>query len=160
MSDLTHLDKSGSLRMVDVGDKTTTQRHAVAEVWLIADEQVMAEVAQGNAPKGNIYEAARLAGIFAAKKTHDLIPLCHSLTLDHVAVRFESLKDRIRVESEASTRSATGVEMEALTAASIAALTLYDMLKALSKTMLVDGLRLLSKSGGRSGDYRAEEAQR
>lgn len=146
---LTHLDDDGSLRMVNVGDKPPSERRAVAEAWLVADERVMKAVAKGATPKGNIYEAARLAGILAAKHTHELIPLCHSLALDHMAVRFAPAADRIRVECEASTRSATGVEMEALTAASVAALTLYDMLKALSKTMIIEGIRLLAKSGGR-----------
>ncbi|MCP4896443.1 MAG: cyclic pyranopterin monophosphate synthase MoaC [bacterium] len=157
MSDLTHVDGRGSLCMVDVGAKPTTRRRAVAEAWLIADLQVMTAVEHGKTPKGNVYEAARIAAILAAKRTHELIPLCHSLPLDHVAVRFEPSTDRIRVECEASTRSATGVEMEALTAASVAALTLYDMLKALSKSMVVDGVRLLEKSGGRSGIYQLRE---
>lgn len=156
MAGLTHLDADGSLRMVDVGDKPTTRRTARAESWIVCGREVMAAVERGDTPKGNVYEAARLAGILAAKRTHELIPLCHPLALDHAAVRFEPFEDRIRVESEASTRSATGVEMEALTAASVAALTLYDMLKALSKTMVITDVRLLAKSGGRSGDYRAE----
>lgn len=159
MSELTHLDERGSLHMVDVGDKDRTRRSATAEGWLIADETVMAAIQDDAVPKGNAYEAARLAAILAAKKTSDLIPLCHPLSLDHVEVRFESYQDRIRIETEASTHASTGVEMEALTAVSVAALTLYDMLKALSKSMVIEGVRLLAKSGGRSGEYRAEGAR-
>ncbi|MDQ7007084.1 MAG: cyclic pyranopterin monophosphate synthase MoaC [Acidobacteriota bacterium] len=158
MNDLSHIDGSGAARMVDVGDKPPSPRRAEAEAWLEVGEKVMAALADGATPKGNVFETARLAGIMAAKKTADLIPLCHDLPLDHVAVDFERVGTRIRVRASAATRWSTGVEMEALTAAAVAGLTLYDMLKALSKTMTLDGLRLLSKSGGRSGEYRAEEA--
>jgi len=160
MAKLTHLDEDGAIRMVDVGDKGMSRRVAVAEAWLVAGREVMAAVERGETPKGNVYEAARLAGILAAKRTAELIPLCHQLPLDAVAVRFEPGDDRVRIEAEAATRAATGVEMEALTAASVAALTLYDMLKALSRSMEVTGLRLLAKSGGRSGDYRAASEER
>lgn len=156
MSELTHVDGDGAIRMVDVGEKETTRRTAVAEAWLVVGAEVMVAVKRDRTPKGNVYEAARLAGILAAKRTAELIPLCHQLPLDVVSVRFEPGADRIRIEAEAATRGPTGVEMEALTAASVAALTLYDMLKALSKSMEVTGLRLLAKSGGHSGDYRAE----
>jgi cyclic pyranopterin phosphate synthase len=115
-------------------------------------------VRSGDTPKGDVFSTARLAGIMAAKKTAELIPLCHSLPLDHVEIRFETAADRIRIEASAATRAATGVEMEALTAATVAGLTLYDMLKALSKEMRLEGVRLLAKSGGRSGDYRAPAA--
>jgi len=160
MAELSHLDRGGAIRMVDVGDKQPMRRSATAEAWLVTGNEVMAAVERGETPKGNIYEAARLAGILAAKRTSELIPLCHQLPLDVVKIRFEPHADRVRIEAEAACRSATGVEMEALTAASVAALTLYDMLKALSKSMEVTGLRLLAKSGGRSGDFRAEREER
>ena len=158
MSKLTHIDDNGTARMVDVGAKAETRRRAVAEGYLIAGETVMAAIEAGHTPKGNVYETARIAGILAAKQTAGLIPLCHPLPLDHVAVDFEPAVDRIRIVAEASTRAATGVEMEALTAVAVAGLTLYDMTKALSKTMRLTGIRLLEKSGGRSGCYRAPEA--
>jgi cyclic pyranopterin phosphate synthase len=141
--------------MVDVGDKEATSRRAVAEAVLVTGERVMDAVRSGSTPKGDVYSTARLAGIMAAKKTAELIPMCHSLPMDHVEIRFEPAADRIRIEASAATRAATGVEMEALTAATVAGLTLYDMLKALSREMRLEGVRLLAKSGGRSGDYRA-----
>ncbi len=155
MADLTHLDDKGQIRMVDIGDKPVTARHAVAEAVLVTGPDVMTFVREGHTPKGNIFEAARLAGIMAAKRTADLIPLCHSLALDQVSVDFEAGTDRIRVVTSVATRSATGVEMEAMVAAAVAGLTLYDMLKALSRTMVLQQVRLLAKSGGRSGPYRA-----
>lgn len=159
MDELTHIDKDGALRMVDVSGKATTHRRATAEGWLIAGRDVLNAVRDGRAPKGNIYEAARLAGILAAKKTGDTIPLCHPLPLSHVAVDFDEHEDRIRIEATAATDAATGVEMEALSAVSTAALTLYDMLKALSKGMRIEGIRLLAKSGGKSGEWRAPEIE-
>ncbi len=156
MAELSHLDADGSLRMVDVGSKQPTGRRAKAEAVLVVGDEIMTAIADGVTPKGNVFEAARLAGIQAAKRTADLIPLCHSLPLDHVSVDFERCRDRIRIEAVAATRAPTGVEMEALTAAAVAGLTLYDMLKALSKSMVLEGIRLLEKSGGRSGDYRAD----
>jgi cyclic pyranopterin phosphate synthase len=158
MAELTHLDADGAARMVDVGEKDASRRRAVAEAVLVAGERVMDAVRSGDTPKGDVFSTARLAGIMAAKKTAELIPLCHSLPLDHVEIRFETAADRIRIEASAATRAATGVEMEALTAATVAGLTLYDMLKALSKEMRLEGVRLLAKSGGRSGDYRAPAA--
>jgi len=158
MDELTHLDKDGKPRMVDVGEKPVTQRRAVAEAVLLTGKEVMAAVREEKTPKGNIFETARLAGIMAAKRTADLIPLCHSLVLDHATVDFEPGEDRIRIVATASTRASTGVEMEALTAAAVAGLTLYDMLKALTHTMVLQRVRLLSKSGGRSGEYRAPES--
>lgn len=156
MSDLTHMDKSGALRMVDVSEKGSTQRRAVAEGWIIIGKTMMDAISDGTTPKGNLYEAARLAGILAAKKTGDLIPLCHPLPLSHVSLDFEVGEDRIRIVGSASTNAPTGVEMEALTAISVAALTLYDMLKALGKGMVIEGIRLLQKSGGKSGEWNAE----
>jgi cyclic pyranopterin phosphate synthase len=158
VAELTHLDADGAARMVDVGDKQATSRRATAEAVLVIGERVMAAIRSGDTPKGNVMETARLAGIMAAKRCSELIPLCHSLPLDHVAVDFELSDDRIRVQATAATRAATGVEMEALTAATVAGLTLYDMLKALSKEMVLEGVRLHAKSGGRSGDYHAPAA--
>jgi cyclic pyranopterin monophosphate synthase len=144
--------------MVDVGGKPVTQRRALAEAVLVTGTEVMRVVRAGTTPKGNVFESARIAGIMAAKRTADLIPLCHSLALDHVAVDFEPGEDRIKVTVGVAARAATGVEMEALTAAAVAALTLYDMLKALSRTMVVASVRLLEKSGGQHGDFVAAPA--
>ena len=153
--ELTHLDEKGKVRMADVGDKSVTHRRAVAEAVLVTGADVMAAIRQDRVPKGNVFETARLAGIMAAKRTAELIPLCHVLPLDHVSVDFEPGDDRIRIVAGTSTRAPTGVEMEALTAAAVAGLTLYDMLKALSHSMTLERVRLLAKSGGRSGQYRA-----
>ncbi len=155
MGELSHLDDEGAARMVDVGDKQVTARRAVAEGVLVTGPEVMAALREGRTPKGNVYETARLAGVMAAKRTSELIPLCHNIPLDHVKVDFEARSDRIVIRAEAATRAATGVEMEALTAATVAGLTLVDMLKALSKGMVLEGVRLLAKSGGRSGDWHA-----
>lgn len=157
MNELTHLDSRGLPRMVDVGGKQETLRAAEAEAVLWIGLEVANAIRDGHTPKGNIFETARIAGIMAAKRTSELIPLCHSLCLTHAAVDMELLEDRIAIRASARTNGPTGVEMEALTAASIAALTLYDMLKALSREMHLDGLRLIAKSGGR-GDYRARSA--
>jgi cyclic pyranopterin phosphate synthase len=156
MGELTHLDNKGLPRMVDVSAKAETLREAEAESVLWVGTELMRVIRDGRTPKGNIFETARIAGIMGAKRTSELIPLCHPLYLTHVSVDMESLDDRIVIRTRAKTHGSTGVEMEALTAASVTALTLYDMLKALSKEMHVDGLRLLSKSGGRSGEYHAE----
>lgn len=155
MAELTHLDADGAARMVDVGDKEATSRRAVAEAVLVTGERVMDAVRSGSTPKGDVYSTARLAGIMAAKKTAELIPMCHSLPMDHVEIRFEPAADRIRIEASAATRAATGVEMEALTAVSVAALTVYDMCKAIDRSMVIEGIRLVHKAGGRSGDYHA-----
>jgi len=154
-NELSHVDDEGRARMVDVSAKPATQRRAVAEAVLVTGADVMAAIRAGKTPKGNVYETARLAGIMAAKRTAETIPLCHLLPLDHVSVDFEPAADRIRIEATASTRAPTGVEMEALTAAATAGLTLYDMLKALTHSMTLGQVRLLEKSGGRSGLYRA-----
>lgn len=146
MSDLSHVDESGQMRMVDVGDKPPLRRRAVAEARLIAQPATLDRLTSGDVPKGEAIAAARLAGITAAKRTGDLIPLCHPLPLDHAGVSFERIApDTMRIEAEASIVARTGVEMEALTAASVAALTLYDMLKAIDKSMQIDGLRVVSK---------------
>jgi len=157
MNELSHLDDQGRTRMVDVGDKPVSDRRAVAEAVLVTGTDVMAAVREGRTPKGNVFETARLAGIMAAKRTPELIPLCHVLPLDHVSVDFEARDDSIRIVSTVAARGSTGVEMEALTAAAVAGLTLYDMLKALSRSMVLSQVRLLAKSGGRHGDYRATD---
>jgi cyclic pyranopterin phosphate synthase len=142
--------------MVDVSAKQETLRQADAEAVLWVGSEVMQAIRDGRTPKGNIFETARIAGVMGAKRTSDLIPLCHPLNLTHASVDMELFDDRIVIRTSVRTLGSTGVEMEALTAAAITGLTLYDMLKALSKQMHLDGLRLLAKSGGRSGDYHAE----
>lgn len=151
--ELTHLDASGRARMVDVSDKPATARTAVASGHLRMSAATRARVLEGDVPKGNVVEVARIAGIQAAKRTSELIPLCHPLPLSHVDVRIASSDDGLRVETTATTTAATGVEMEALTAAAVALLTLYDMCKALDKDMRIEALQLESKVGGRSGSW-------
>jgi cyclic pyranopterin phosphate synthase len=148
---LTHVDDAGHLRMVDVGHKAITQRTAHAEGFVLMAAEVMSML--NETAKGNALEAARLAGIMAAKRTHDLIPLCHGLPLDSVQIDFEAQPDqgRVRVTAEARCSAKTGVEMEAMTAVSVACLTLYDMTKAYDKGMVIDGIKLLRKTGGKSG---------
>lgn len=155
--DLTHLDADGSARMVDVGGKPATQRRARAEVTVRMSPRTAASVLAGDAPKGDVIGTARLAGIQAAKRTWDLIPLAHQLPLSHVdvTVAVDAASGEARIEAEAATTAGTGVEMEALTACSVAALTLYDMVKGIERGVVVDRLRLLEKSGGRH-DWRAE----
>ena len=142
--------------MVDVGDKPVTARFAAAECGVRVSPALAAAIRENTIAKGDLLGVARLAGIQAAKRTPDLIPLCHSLPLDHADVRVTLNGDRVRVRAEASTHARTGVEMEALTAAAIAALTVIDMGKAVDKAMVIEGLRVVEKRGGRSGDYRAE----
>jgi len=153
---MTHIDSHGMPRMVDVSGKAVTLRDAEAEAILWVGLEVMSAILDGNTPKGNIFETARIAGVMGAKRTAELIPLCHQVNLSHVAVDMVLQNDSIRIHTRARTTGGTGVEMEALTAATIAALTLYDMLKALSKSLRIESVRLLSKSGGKSGNYRAE----
>jgi cyclic pyranopterin phosphate synthase len=155
--DLTHLDASGSARMVDVSEKPATRRHARAEVTVRMSPPTAAKVLAGDAPKGDVVGAARLAGIQAAKRTDELIPLAHQLPLSHVdvAVEVDAASGEARIEAEAATTAGTGVEMEALTACSVAALTLYDMVKGIERGVVIDRLRLLEKSGGKH-DWRAE----
>jgi len=155
MGKLTHLDDSGAAHMVDISAKDATAREGVAEGQIRMCAEALEAIRDGTAKKGDVLAVARVAGIMAAKKTSDLIPLCHPLALSSVTVEFELLEDRIRVVATARTTGPTGVEMEALTAASVALLTLYDMAKALDRAMVIDGVRLLAKSGGRSGDWRA-----
>ena len=155
MSKLSHLDEDGAARMVDVSGKEATAREATAEAIVRLSPEAYAAARDGNAPKGDVLGTARLAGIMAAKKTSELIPLCHPIPLSNVDVEFEWLDDAIRITASAKTKAETGVEMEALTAASVAALTIYDMVKALDKSTTIEAVRLVSKSGGKSGAYRA-----
>jgi cyclic pyranopterin phosphate synthase len=142
--------------MVDVGAKPATQRSAVASGRISMSPAALDAIRSGNAPKGDVLSTARIAGIMAAKRTADLIPLCHPLALNKVGVDFTWEEDGIAVTATTATTGPTGVEMEALTAASVALLTLYDMAKALDRTMILGDIRLLEKSGGRSGDWHAE----
>lgn len=155
MTRLTHLDDQGAARMVDIGGKTATQRSATAAGLIRMSPATLQAVRDGNGPKGDVLGAARIAGIMAAKKTGDLIPLCHPLALDSVSVEFTFGEDAIEVSATASLTGKTGVEMEALTAVSVALLTIYDMAKALEKGMVIDAIRLLAKTGGKSGDWHA-----
>jgi cyclic pyranopterin phosphate synthase len=157
-SDLTHFDDQGHAHMVDVGAKPVTDRIATAEGCIVMTAATLGLITQGRAKKGDVLGVARLAGIMAAKKTSDLIPLCHPLPITKVAVDLtpdESLPG-VRVTATVKTSGVTGVEMEALTAVSVACLTIYDMLKAVEKGMQIDGIRLLLKDGGKSGLYEAK----
>lgn len=156
MSKLTHLDSQGAARMVDVGGKPETARSATATGRIRMSPQALDAVREGSGPKGDVLAAARIAGIMAAKKTGELIPLCHPLSLDAVQVEFAFESDAVRATARASLTGRTGVEMEALTAASVALLTIYDMAKALDKGMVINGVRLLEKTGGKSGVWRLE----
>ena len=155
---LTHLDAAGSAHMVDVGDKAETSRQAVAEGWVKMRPETLALIRDGMAKKGDVVATARIAGIMAAKKTHELIPLCHPLLLTKVALDVEMDENLPGIRLTATTRvtGQTGVEMEALTAVSVAALTVYDMAKAVDRGMEIGGIRLLEKLGGKSGHWRAE----
>jgi len=158
---LTHLDEAGRPRMVDVSDKLPTARMARAEATVWLGRSLANQLRRtGSLSKGNVLETARLAGILGAKQTSQLIPLCHPLALDVVEVQASVVADRVVIETLARTRGSTGVEMEALTAAAVAALTVYDMCKAASKDLIIGPVRLLEKSGGRSGHWRAKENRR
>lgn len=158
MGKLTHLDEKGRALMVDVGGKEATQRTAIAEGFISMQPETLALVISGDAKKGDVLAAARIAGIMAAKKTSDIIPLCHPLALSKAAVEFAPSEKPagLHIRAEVSVTGPTGVEMEALTAVSVAALTIYDMLKAADRAMEITGIRLAQKTGGRSGDYTAE----
>jgi cyclic pyranopterin phosphate synthase len=151
---LTHLDPTGAARMVDVSAKAVTSREAVAAGRITMSAEAAAAIAQGLVKKGDVLAVARVAGIMAAKKTADLIPLCHPIPLSAVTVDFDLSPDAITVTATARTAGQTGVEMEALTAASAALLTVYDMAKAIDKSMTIGDIRLLSKTGGKSGDWK------
>lgn len=157
MSDLTHFDDKGQAHMVDVGDKDITEREAIAKSIISMLPATFALIRDGKAKKGDVLAVARLAGIMAAKKTSDLIPLCHPLALTKVTVEFELNEAQSKIEITALCRlkGRTGVEMEALTAASIAGLTIYDMCKAVDKGMIISETRLVHKSGGKSGVFEA-----
>jgi cyclic pyranopterin phosphate synthase len=152
--DLTHLDDSGAARMVDVSSKEVTRRRAVARAFVRMSPETAAAVSAGDAPKGDVLGVARIAGIQAAKQTGALIPLCHPLGLDHVDVRADVVEGGVQVEAEASVEGRTGVEMEAMVAASVAALTIYDMVKGIERGVSIEAVELIAKSGGRSGDWR------
>ena len=158
MSELTHINASGDAHMVDVSGKDDTVREARAEAFVEMAESTLAMIIGGNHHKGDVFATARIAGIQAAKKTWDLIPLCHPLLLTKVEVNLEAQPEfnRVRIESRCRLSGKTGVEMVALTAASVAALTIYDMCKAVQKDMVIGPIRLLQKSGGKSGDFKAE----
>lgn len=155
MSELTHLDSQGRARMVDVGGKPETQRVAVALGRIRMNAATLAALRDGKTPKGDVLAVARVAGIMAAKRTGELIPLCHPLALDAVSVEFAFVEDGVEARATASLTGRTGVEMEALTAVSVALLTVYDMAKAIDKGMILGEIRLIEKRGGKSGDWRA-----
>jgi cyclic pyranopterin monophosphate synthase len=153
MSQLSHVDDEGRIRMVDTGAKEITQRRAVAAARVLMNPATVTALREHRTPKGDPLEAARLAGIMAAKRTAELIPLCHPLPLTHIDVRATLEETGVALEAEVSTNAQTGVEMEALTAVSVAALTVYDMCKALEKGMRITEIHLVSKTGGKSGNY-------
>ena len=158
MSNLSHLDAQGQAHMVDVGDKAETARIAIAEGCVIMLPETLDIVRRGDAKKGDVLGTARLAGIMAAKRTHELIPLCHPLLISKIAVdlAIDEALPGVRVRAEVKMKGQTGVEMEALTAVSVACLTVYDMVKAVDRGMRIEGIRLLAKDGGRSGSFMAE----
>lgn len=158
MSKLTHLDEEGHAHMVDIGAKVPSQRVAIASGFINMTASALMSVCDGSVPKGDVLACARIAGIMAAKKTADLIPLCHPLALDSVTVDFTIEANGIRVTASASLTGKTGVEMEAITASSVALLTIYDMVKALDKGMVIGQIRLIEKRGGKSGTWRADDA--
>ncbi|WP_217184865.1 cyclic pyranopterin monophosphate synthase MoaC [Streptomyces sp. AC495_CC817] len=153
MTELSHLRADGSAHMVDVTDKKVTRREAQAQAVLITTPEVVAMIADGSLPKGEALGTARLAGIMGAKQTSSLIPLCHPLPLTKLSVDLEPQHDRVRIVATAVTNGVTGVEMEALTAASVSALTLYDMIKAVDRNAVITDVLVLAKSGGKSGDW-------
>jgi len=155
VAELTHLDAQGKARMVDIGAKAETARVAVASGRIRMSAAALAAIREGNVPKGDVLAAARIAGIMAAKKTAELIPLCHPVGLDAVTVDLAFEADAVRATSTASLTGRTGVEMEALTATSVALLTIYDMAKALDRAMVIEDVRLIAKRGGKSGEWRA-----
>ena len=159
MNELTHLDEQGRARMVDTSEKKVTARRAIASGRVLMSAETVKAIRAHETPKGNPLETARLAGVMAAKRTAELIPLCHPLPLNHVEVRAEVEDMGVYLEAEVSTVAQTGVEMEALVAVSVAALTVYDMCKALDKSMIISDIRLELKTGGKSGEYRRENEQ-
>ena len=158
MKKLTHTDSKGKVKMVDVSNKSTTVRTASASTTVVLGKEIFLAVKANSIAKGDVLAAAKIAGIQAAKKTSELIPLCHNISLTNVDVRFKlnSRKTTLEITSDVSTSAQTGVEMEALTAAAASALTVYDMCKAMSKNIVIEKIRLLSKTGGKSGVYKFE----
>jgi len=157
---LTHLDSQGRANMVDVSDKALTRREAQAQAWVRMRPETLQMIQSNGHPKGDVFAVARIAGIMAAKKTHELIPLCHSLLLSSIRVELTACApDSVKIVGTCRLEGQTGVELEALTAVSVAALTLYDMCKAVDRGMVIDDIRLLSKQGGRSGHFQFEDAQ-
>jgi cyclic pyranopterin phosphate synthase len=159
MKRLSHVDREGRVKMVDTSAKAVTARRAIASARVLMSPETVKAVREHRTPKGDPLETARLAGIMAAKRTSDLIPLCHPLPLTHVDVRAEISETGVNIEAEAATNAQTGVEMEALTAATVAALTVYDMCKAVDKSMTITDVRLELKTGGKSGEYRKQEGK-
>ena len=159
MSKLSHVDEQGRVAMVDTSAKSVTVRRALASARVLMSQETVRAVREHQTPKGDPLETARLAGIMAAKRTSDLIPLCHTLPLTHVDVRATLTDEGVYLEAEAATSAQTGVEMEALMAASVAALTIYDMCKALDKAMTITDVQLEKKTGGKSGDYTRSPAR-
>lgn len=158
---LTHLDARGNARMVDIAPKDVTEREAVAECAVHVAPATLRAIVTGGVPKGDVFATARIAAIQAAKRTHELIPLCHPLKITRIAVEITRAgKSAVRITATVKALDRTGVEMEALTAASVAALTIYDMCKALQRDMEISGLRLLRKRGGKSGEYRARGSRK
>lgn len=159
MKKFTHFDSSGHAHMVDVGDKPPTHRRAVAEGYIRMQPETAAQIAGGSLQKGDVLGIARIAGIQAAKKTGDLIPLCHPLGLTRVHLELETGSDFVRVEATCEVHARTGVEMEAITAVTVALLTVYDMCKAIDRGMIIEQVRLLKKMGGKSGTWIATPAE-
>jgi cyclic pyranopterin monophosphate synthase len=156
--ELTHLDEKGAARMVDVGDKQNTQREATAQAVVTMKAETLSLIATGGIPKGDVFSCARIAGIMAAKKTHELIPMCHPLPIDGINIELiAEAPYKVRILATVKCTYRTGIEMEALTAASITALTVYDMCKAVDKQMEIGDIVLLKKSGGKSGDFSRKE---
>lgn len=154
--DFTHLNHAGEVHMVSVGHKEETSRLAVAEGYLVGSPEILAKVAEGKTPKGDILAGARVAAIMAAKRTSEWIPLCHPIPLTAVTIEIFHEHDRLRIQATTRTRAVTGVEMEALTAVSAGLLTMYDMLKGMDRTLTMTDIRLLQKSGGASGNFKRE----
>ena len=156
MAEFSHLDAAGHVRMVDVTEKSPTERRAVARGRILLQPATIQLLHDGMLPKGDALAAARIAGIMAAKRTSELIPLCHPIPITHASVNLEITDSGVEIEAEVSVTDRTGVEMEALTAVSVAALTLYDMVKSVDKSAVITDIRLEFKSGGRTGEYRRE----
>jgi len=154
---LSHIDEDGNARMVDVSQKKISKRVAVAEGYVHMKRETISMIKTGTAKKGNVLTTAKIAGIMAAKKTSELIPLCHNISLDHVDVNFEIIEDHVKITSAVTCSAKTGAEMEALTAVTVAALTIYDMCKAVDRAIVIKDICLLEKRGGKSGVWKREE---